>query len=169
MICLKSHFVKNNGESNHEIKILNRIMSWVNRYIPIRNKTFFNNPRFVLIIHDRRLVLFYRRVSGSERKVFITFEIWIFCYKNTWICYRRPLFTPPEPCEACFITDAHALFHVFWTVDKKHPIILIVTLRRARTVFNITLIGFIWKKKVIYTYDASRVSKSQANLNFWVN
>ncbi len=29
---------------------------------------------------------------------------------------------PPEPCEGHFITDAHALFHVFWTVDKKHPL-----------------------------------------------
>ncbi len=26
----------------------------------------------------------------------------------------------PEPCEARFITDACTLFHVFWTVDKKH-------------------------------------------------
>ncbi len=34
---------------------------------------------------------------------------------------------PPEPCEACFITDTSALFHVFWIVDKKHPLTPIVT------------------------------------------
>ncbi len=41
-----------------------------------------------------------------------------FSYKNSWIRYRRPLFTRLEPCEARFITDAHVLFHVFWTVEK---------------------------------------------------
>ncbi len=29
---------------------------------------------------------------------------------------------PLEPCEERFITDARTLFHVFWTVDKKHPL-----------------------------------------------
>ncbi len=28
----------------------------------------------------------------------------------------------PEPCEGRFITDAHTLFHVNRTVDKKHPL-----------------------------------------------
>ncbi len=27
---------------------------------------------------------------------------------------------PSESSEARFITDAHTLFHIFWTVDKKH-------------------------------------------------
>ncbi len=27
---------------------------------------------------------------------------------------------PPEPCEVRIITDVYTLFHVFWTVDKKH-------------------------------------------------
>ncbi len=27
---------------------------------------------------------------------------------------------PPESCEAWFVMDASTLFHVFWTVDKKH-------------------------------------------------
>ncbi len=57
---------------------------------------------------------------------------------------------PPEPCEARFIMDAHTLFHVFWTVDKKHPLTPIVRLGGARTIFNITPIGILWKKKVIY-------------------
>ncbi len=29
---------------------------------------------------------------------------------------------PPELCETRFITDACTLFHVFWTVDNKHPL-----------------------------------------------
>ncbi len=28
---------------------------------------------------------------------------------------------PPEPCEACFIMDAHTLYCVFWTVEQKQP------------------------------------------------
>ncbi len=29
----------------------------------------------------------------------------------------------PEPCEACFIMDAHALFNMFWTVkENTHPL-----------------------------------------------
>ncbi len=58
---------------------------------------------------------------------------------------------PPEPCEARFIMDVRALFHVFWTVDQKHPLIPIVRLGGARTIFNIPPIGFVWKKKVIDT------------------
>ncbi len=49
------------------------------------------------------------------------------------------------------------LFHILWTVDKKSPLITIVMLGGARTIFNIV---FVWKKKVIYTLDALRVSKT---------
>ncbi len=76
---------------------------------------------------------------------------------------------PAEPCEERFVTDARTLFHVFWTVDNKHLLTPIERLGGARTIFNITRIEFIWKKKVTYTYDASRVSKTQANFHFWVN
>ncbi len=31
------------------------------------------------------------------------------------------LYSPPEPCEACFITDARTLFHVFWTKSTHLP------------------------------------------------
>ncbi len=53
------------------------------------------------------------------------------------------LYSPPEPCETCFIMDARALFDVFWTVEQKHPPTAMIELRSARTIFNITLIGFI--------------------------
>ncbi len=58
---------------------------------------------------------------------------------------------PPEPCEARFIMDAHALFDVFWTVEQKHPPTPILMLGRARNILKVTPIGFVWKKKVIYT------------------
>ncbi len=58
---------------------------------------------------------------------------------------------PPELCEARFIMDARALFDVFWTVEQKHLPTAMITLGIARTIFNITPIGFVWKKKVIYT------------------
>ncbi len=50
---------------------------------------------------------------------------------------------PPESCEACFITDARTLFDVLWTDEQKHPSAAMITLGRARTTFNITLIGFV--------------------------
>ncbi len=55
---------------------------------------------------------------------------------------------PPEPCEARFIMDARALFNVFWTVKEKHPPTKMIELRSAKTIFNITLIGFVWEKKM---------------------
>ncbi len=56
---------------------------------------------------------------------------------------------PLEPCEACFITDAHALFDVFWTVEQKHLPTPILTLERARIIFYII-------PKVIYLSYALR-------------
>ncbi len=41
--------------------------------------------------------------------------------------------------------------------------------RRSQDIFNITQIVFIWKKKVIYTKDGLRVSKSWGNFHFLVN
>ncbi len=41
----------------------------------------------------------------------------------------------PEPCEARFIMDVHALFEVFWTVEQKHLATAMITLGRARTIF----------------------------------
>ncbi len=49
----------------------------------------------------------------------------------------------PEPCEAHFMTDVCALFDYFWTVEQKHLPTPILTLRRARIIFNITLFGFV--------------------------
>ncbi len=90
-------------------------------------------------------------VSRSERKVFITFEIWIFFLQKHMDSLQEAFIHAPELCDACFITDARALFNVFWTVEQKHPPTAMIELRSARTIFNITPTGFVWKKKVIYT------------------
>ncbi len=53
------------------------------------------------------------------------------------------LYTHPERCEGRFIMDAHTLVKVSWTVVQKHPLTAMIELRSARTIFNITLIGFV--------------------------
>ncbi len=50
---------------------------------------------------------------------------------------------PPEPCEGRFITNVRTLFDVFRTGSSKHPFSPIVRLGGARTIFNITPIGFV--------------------------
>ncbi len=64
-------------------------------------------------------------------------RIYLFFTKTHWFA-TGGLYSPLEPCEACFITNACALFDYFWTVEQKHPL-QILTLVRARIIFNITL------------------------------
>uniref|UniRef100_A0A671QSN8 Voltage-dependent L-type calcium channel subunit beta-2 n=1 Tax=Sinocyclocheilus anshuiensis TaxID=1608454 RepID=A0A671QSN8_9TELE len=47
------------------------------------------------------------------------------------------------PCEALFIMDGCTLLDLLWTVEQKHPPTAIIKLERARTIFNITPIGFV--------------------------
>ncbi len=47
--------------------------------------------------------------------------------------------------------DPRTLFDVFCIVEKKHPPTEMIKLGIARNIFNITSIGFVRKKKVIYT------------------
>ncbi len=62
-------------------------------------------------------------VSRSERKVFITFEIWIFFSQKCMDSLQEAFTHAPELCEARFIMDARALFDVLWTVETKtHPL-----------------------------------------------
>ncbi len=74
--------------------------------------------------------------------MFIMFEIWIFFLQKHMDSLQEAFIHAPEPCEARFITDASALFNVFWTVKEKH-LPTAITLGIARTIFNITLIGFV--------------------------
>ncbi len=61
----------------------------------------------------------------------------------------------PELWEAHFIMDAYTLFDFFWTVKKKKKkhlsIAIIIMFGSTRTIFNMTPIRFVWKKKVINT------------------
>ncbi len=66
----------------------------------------------------------------------------IFLTKNKDLL-QETLIHAPELCEARFIMDAHTLFDVFWAVEQKHPPTAMITHRRARTIFNITPIGFL--------------------------
>ncbi len=59
------------------------------------------------------------------------------------IFYRRPLFIPPEPCDARFFMDSRSLFYVFWTVLQKHPLTAMIELKSVRTILNIIPIGFV--------------------------
>ncbi len=81
--------------------------------------------------------------GGSDRKVFIKFEICIFFLQKRMDLLQEAFIHPPEPCEARFITDARTLLNMFWTVEQKHPPTAMIELRSARTFFNITPIGFV--------------------------
>ncbi len=53
------------------------------------------------------------------------------------------LYSPPEQSEARFTMDARTLFDDSWTVEQKHPPTAMIKLGIARTIFNITPIGFV--------------------------
>ncbi len=44
-----------------------------------------------------------------EKKVFITYEIWIFILQKRMDSLQEAFIHPPEPCEARFITDERSL------------------------------------------------------------
>uniref|UniRef100_A0A9J7ZFG7 Large ribosomal subunit protein uL23 n=1 Tax=Cyprinus carpio carpio TaxID=630221 RepID=A0A9J7ZFG7_CYPCA len=75
-------------------------------------------------------------------------------YANAYKCMdslQEAFIHPPEPCEARFIMDAHALFDDLWTIQLQHLLAAMTELGIARTIFYLTLTGFVLKKKVIYT------------------
>ncbi len=51
------------------------------------------------------------------------------------------------------MTDARALFDVFWTVEQKHPLTAKIELRRARTIFNISPIDSSERRKSYTQYS----------------
>ncbi len=87
----------------------------------LRASAFFTNQRRV---HDIRFVLrhlperFHVRQSAEA-----TTKSFLQKHMDT-----LPLFTAPEPCEACFIMDTSVLVDYFWTVEQKHPSTSILTL-----------------------------------------
>ncbi len=75
--------------------------------------------------------------------MFITFEIWIYFLQKRIDSLQEAFIYAPEPSEAHFIMDVHALFDMFWTVEQKHPTTAMIMLGRARTIFYITQIGLV--------------------------
>ncbi len=67
----------------------------------------------------------------------------IFLTKTHGFATGGPLFMPRSLVRHVFIMDACILFDVFWTVKQKHPPTAMITLEIARTIFYITLIGFV--------------------------
>ncbi len=63
------------------------------------------------------------------------FEIWIFFLQKPMDSLQEAFIHAPEPCEAHFIMDAHALFAVLWTVEQKQPPTAMIMLGIARTIF----------------------------------
>ncbi len=94
----------------------------------------------VLLIRDCRFVLFSLHISQysrnaevlrhlpgrlprttvrCERKVFITFEIWILFLQKCMDSLQEAFIHGPELCESRFIMNVRALFNVFWTVEYR--------------------------------------------------
>ncbi len=57
------------------------------------------------------------------------FEIWIFFLQKRMDSQQEAFIYPPEPCEAHFFMDSRTLFNMFWTVQQKHPLTAMITLR----------------------------------------
>jgi len=72
-----------------------------------------------------------------------TFEIWILFSQKRMDSLQEAFIHPREPCEARFITDVQSLFDDLWTVQLQHPLTAMIELGIARTIFNITMIGFV--------------------------
>ncbi len=70
---------------------------------------FVLSPRSSLITHHRCPLSSAETVSaygGSDRKVFITFEIWIFFLQKRMDSLQEAFIHPPEPCEQwCSLRD----------------------------------------------------------------
>ncbi len=93
-------------------------------------------PAFCFVLSPRLSLITQRRHSTSsactasvyhsqqkwEKSGFLPFEIWIFILQKRMDSLQEAFIHSPEPCEGHFITDARTLFHVFLTVDKKHPL-----------------------------------------------
>ncbi len=77
--------------------------------------------------------------------------VWIYFLQKRMDLLQEAFIHPLELCEAHFTRDVHVLFDYFWTVEQKHLPTHIIKLGRARTFFNITPIGLVWKKKVMET------------------
>ncbi len=70
-------------------------------------------------------------ISGSEKKVFITFEIWIFIFPklDSWIRYMSPLFTPRSHARHVYDGCAHFYFTSSGLCTSLSPLLIVMALR----------------------------------------
>ncbi len=84
---------------------------------------------------------------------------------------QEAFINPMELCGVLFMMDGCTLFDFYWTIESQQPCTAIISCSawKSQDILNITSIVFVWKKKVIYTLDGLRVSKSWGYFHFWVN
>ncbi len=62
----------------------------------------------------------YHGLQKWKRGVYSIFK-YGYCLTKTIPLATGGLYSPLEPCEACYIRDGCTLFDYFWTVEQKHP------------------------------------------------
>ncbi len=89
------------------------------------------------------------RIAEVRKWCLYRFKYGYFSYKNAWIRYRRPLFSSRSHVRRVLIWMDALYLTTFGLLKKKTPAHAIIKIGRARKMFYITPIGFLWKKKVI--------------------
>ncbi len=85
-----------------------------------------------------------------EMSIYIANDFTAAFWRCRWIYWKLAqilltLKAPPEPCEACFIMDVHALFYCLWTVEQKHLTTPHSKPRKSNKIFFFLIpIGFVW-------------------------
>ncbi len=92
----------------------------------------------------------YRQGQGIESSQGTENGSWMGIPAWQW---RRPLFTPLKPCEDVLLRMCALYFTSSGLLTKSTRL----THCKARTIFNITPIGFVWKKKVTFQVTKHRL------------
>ncbi len=91
-----------------------------------------------------RLDGFHVRQSAEVRNnCLLRLKYGYFSYKNAWIRYRRPLFMPRSRVRHVLLWMRALYLTCFGLLKRNTPPTATITLGIARTIFNITLIGFV--------------------------
>ncbi len=107
-------------------------------------------------------------VAEVRESVYNILNMYIFLTK-TYRFTTGGLYSHPAAVWGTFYYGWMCFIWLLLDCWKKHPSTPILNAWKSKDNFNITLIGFVWNKKVIYTQDALRVSKKLTNFHFGVN
>ncbi len=113
-------------------------------------------------------VIRVRQSAEVRKKCLLRLKYGYLSYKNAWIRYRRPLFTPRSRVKDVLL-QMRALYFMSSELLTKNTHLPHWKAWRGQDNFLYNSDWFVWKKKVTDTYDALSVSKTQANFHFWVN